>query len=271
MSFKTASPVRIAYEKAGSGPLVVFLHGIGGNRTNWQHQLSYFARRFCAVAWDARGYGDSDDPPTILRFSDFADDLCVLLDHLRAEKAHCVGMSMGGMILQDFYGRYPDRVATLALVDTASGFAFWPQSEIDGFVSKRLQPLEEGKTFADLAPGLVEVLVAPQASVDARRQLQSSLESLRVEPYKQAVRAIVTTDYRSILPRITVPTVVIVGDQDRVTPVAMSDELTAAIPGAEEIVLEGSGHLTNVEVPDAFNAALAGFLDGRAERASRVA
>lgn len=271
MPLKTSGPVRIAYEMVGSGPLVVFLHGIGGNRTNWENQLSYFGRRFCAAAWDARGYGDSDDPPGTLQFSDYADDLCRLLDHLKAEKAHCVGMSMGGMIVQDFYGRYRDRVATLALVDTAAGFAGWPQREIDAFVSKRLKPLEEGRTFADLAPGLVDVLVAPRAPVDVRRRLQSSLEALRVEPYKQAVKAIVTTDYRSILPRINVPTLVIVGDQDRVTPVPMSDELAEAIPGAEKIVLEGSGHLTNMEVPDAFNAALAGFLDKHAgDRASRV-
>src|SRR5262245_38438543 len=72
---RTAGPVAIAYEIAGSGPLVVFLHGIGGNRSNWEEQVAYFAARFCAVAWDARGYGASDDPPQTLQFRDYADDL----------------------------------------------------------------------------------------------------------------------------------------------------------------------------------------------------
>ncbi len=103
----TGGSVSIAYDIEGGGPVVVFLHGIGGNRTNWGKQLEAFSRQFCAVAWDARGYGASADPPTTLRFSDYADDLQRLLDHLKAETAHLVGLSMGGMIVQDFYARYP--------------------------------------------------------------------------------------------------------------------------------------------------------------------
>src|SRR3954462_15002560 len=103
---KTADSVSIAYEIQGRGPLVVFLHGIGGNRTNWYEQLAHFSDHFCAVAWDARGYGASNDSPQTLQFSDYADDVVRLLDHLQAERAHLVGLSMGGMILQDFYNRY---------------------------------------------------------------------------------------------------------------------------------------------------------------------
>ena len=99
---RTGGPVAIAYDIAGNGPLVAFLHGIGGNRTNWEGQVEYFSAGFCAVAWDARGYGASDNPPHALRFGDYADDLARLLDHLDAERAHMVGLSMGGMILQDF-------------------------------------------------------------------------------------------------------------------------------------------------------------------------
>ena len=97
----------------GSGPLVLFLHGIGGNRHHWRQQLPVFATRFKAVAWDARGYGDSDDyegaaaismtsPPDVLR----------VLDHFKAQKAHLVGLSMGGRIARNFALRHPERVAT---------------------------------------------------------------------------------------------------------------------------------------------------------------
>src|ERR1700740_1643625 len=113
---RAAGPVPLAYEARGSGPLVVFLHGIGGNRTNWYEQLDHFGDRFCAVTWDARGYGAREDPPQTLKFSDYADDLNRLLYHLQADRAHLVGLSMGGMIIQDFYDRYPQRVATLSLV-----------------------------------------------------------------------------------------------------------------------------------------------------------
>ena len=137
----TGGPVAIAYDMAGSGPLVVFLHGIGGNRTNWYGQLEHFSNRFCAVTWDARGYGASNDSPQTLKFSDFADDLLRLLDHCKAERAHLVGLSMGGMIVQDFYGRHPERVATLALVDTSSGFGGVPEAARRDFLARRLDPL----------------------------------------------------------------------------------------------------------------------------------
>ncbi len=266
----TGGPVAIAYDMAGSGPLVVFLHGIGGNRTNWYGQLEHFSNRFCAVTWDARGYGASDDSPQTLKFSDFADDLLRLLDHCKAERAHLVGLSMGGMIVQDFYGRHPERVATLALVDTSSGFGGVPEAARRDFLARRLDPLEKGLTPVDIAPGVVEVLVAKSVSAAIREQLRGSLSALRVEPYKQALHAIVTTDFRPVLPKITVPTLVIVGDEDIVTPPSASEFLVKNIAGAALIKIPGAGHLTNIEKPEAFNAALGPFLDRHAQRASVV-
>ena len=96
---------RIAVDHAGQGPLLVFLHGIGGQRTNWHAQLQALADRFHVVAWDARGYGASDDYDGPLAFGDFSADLVRVLDHFGAEAAHLVGLSMGGMIAQDFYRR----------------------------------------------------------------------------------------------------------------------------------------------------------------------
>jgi 3-oxoadipate enol-lactonase len=267
---RTGGPVAIAYDIEGSGPLVVFLHGIGGNRSNWDRQVAYFAARFCAVAWDARGYGTSDDPPQPLKFSNYADDLVRLLDHLDADRAHLVGLSMGGMILQDFYGRYADRVATLALVDTSAGFGNVSVEVRRDFLARRLDPLERGLTPADIAPGVVEVLVAKSATATARQRMHVSIEALRVEPYKQALHAIITTDFRAVLPHINVPTLVIVGDEDVVTPPADAEFLTRAIRGAKLVTIPGAGHLTNIEQPESFNAALETFLSPHAGRASVV-
>ena len=266
----TTDPVSISYDTAGSGPLVVFLHGIGGNRANWTGQLDSFGNRFCPVSWDARGYGDSNDSPQTLTFSDYADDLLRLLDHFKADKAHLVGLSMGGMIIQDFYGRYADRVATLSLVDTSSGFGGASEEVKHDFLSRRLDPLEKGLTPQDIAPGVVEVLVAKSASVSVREKLQASLSALRVEPYKQALHAIVTTDFRSVLPRISVPTLVIVGEEDQVTPPQEAEFLVNHIAGASLVKIPDAGHLTNIERPEAFNAALGAFLDQHAGRASVV-
>ena len=267
---RTGGPVAIAYDIAGNGPLVVFLHGIGGNRTNWEGQVEYFGAGFCAAAWDARGYGASDDPPHALRFGDYADDLARLLDHLDAERAHMVGLSMGGMILQDFYGRYPRRVATLALVDTSAGFGSASEEVRRDFLARRLEPLERGLTPADIAPEVVEVLVAKSASPAARQRMRASMEALRVESYKQALHAIVTTDFRAVLPRIKVPALVIVGEEDGVTPPSDAEFLAKNIPGVALVTLPGAGHLTNIEKPEAFNAALETFLRRYADQASVV-
>jgi pimeloyl-ACP methyl ester carboxylesterase len=267
---KTNDPVAIAYEMEGRGPLVVFLHGIGGNRTNWATQLAQLSDRFCAVAWDARGYGASDDPPRTLTFSDYADDLVRLLDHLHAERAHVVGLSMGGMIAQDFYQRYAERVATLALVDTSAGFGAVSEEAKRDFLARRLDPLEQGLTPKDIAPGVVDVLASQSASAAARAQLTASLSALRVEPYKQALQAIVTTDFRAMLPTIAVPTLVMVGDEDIVTPPAASEFLAQQIRGAVLVRIPQAGHLTNIEKPHEFNAALRPFLEQHAQRATVV-
>jgi pimeloyl-ACP methyl ester carboxylesterase len=267
---KTNGPVSIAYEKQGSGPLVVFLHGIGGNRTNWYGQLDHFSDKFCAVTWDARGYGASDDSPQTLKFSDYADDLARLLDHLKVDRAHLVGLSMGGMILQDFYSRYANRVATLALVDTSAGFGAASEEAKRDFLARRLDPLEKGLTPKDIAPGVVEVLASKHASAAVREQLIASLSALRVEPYKQALHAIVITDFRSVLSQIAVPTLVIVGEEDIVTPPAASEYLAKNITGALLVKIPQAGHLTNIEKPAEFNTALQLFLEKHVQRASAV-
>lgn len=267
---RTAGPVSLAYESQGNGPLVVFLHGIGGNRTNWYGQLDHFGDRFCAVTWDARGYGASDDPPQTLKFSDYADDLVRLLDHLKAERAHLVGLSMGGMIIQDFYARYANRVATLSLVDTSAGLGVASEEAKRDFLARRLDPLEKGLTPADIAPGVVEVLAGKSAPEAIRVKLRASISALRVEPYKQALHAIVTTDFRSMLSKITVPTLVIVGDEDVVTPPPASEFLVKNILGASLVTIPQAGHLTNIEKPEAFRAALRPFLEQHAQKASLV-
>ncbi len=118
-SFVPGAP-RIAYEAAGAGPTVVFMHGIGGNRSNWREQLAALAPEFRAVAWDARGYGDSDDYAGPLAFPDFAADLLRLLDHLDVERAHLVGLSMGGGVALDAALKAPERFASVVLADIGS-------------------------------------------------------------------------------------------------------------------------------------------------------
>lgn len=252
----------IAFDHTGRGPLAVFLHGIGGNRSNWTGQLETLEDAFHSVAWDARGYGDSEDYPGPLAFSDFSVDLLRLLDHLGAERAHLVGLSMGGRIVLDFYERHPGRVASLVLCDSFPGFdaaSFTPEQRAE-FVRSRKEPLLAGRTPREMAPAVAKTLVSPTARPEVVDQLIESMAALHTESYIKTIEA--TTHYERVadLTRVAVPVQLIVGEDDRLTPPSLAESMAAALPEARLEVIEKAGHLSNLEQPDIFNAVLRRFL-----------
>ncbi len=263
------SAPRIAYEHLGAGTPVVFLHGVGGNRTNWRDQLGPVGHSFHAIAWDARGYGDSDDVPGDWEFAAYADDLIRLLDHLEADCAHIVGLSMGGRIAQDFYTRYPERVRSLALCDT---FARLGES-IDraSFMRQRRDPLAAGQQPSDIAPALAESLLGTRAKPEHRERLIASLSALRRESYLRTLEVLARHELELEPERIAVPTLLVFGGDDRLTPPEIGRQLRARIPHSELCIVEGAGHLVNIEHPAAFNQSLLHFLRGLSRVAARPA
>ncbi len=259
---------RLAVDRAGSGPLAFFLHGIGGNRTNWTAQIEALADSFHAVAWDARGYGDSDDYEGALDFGDFARDALRVLDRFGAERAHFVGLSMGGRIAQDFCARYPDRVATLVLCDTMSDFrgSMTPEKRAE-FIRLRQAPLKAGKEPRDIADALVDSLTGPGASEAARRRLWDSIAALHKDSYLKTIEASLSFDRSAEIDRISVPTLLLYGEHDRLTPPGIGQALHRRIAGSEFAVIEDAGHLCNIERPEAFNAVLRAFLARHRDRA----
>ena len=255
----------VGYDRQGAGPLVVFLHGIGGNRSSWQVQCAALKNRFTTVAWDARGYGASDDYDGPLDFASFAADLARLLDHLNVEKAHLVGLSMGARILMDFYPHHADRVATLTLCDCFSGFeaTLTPEKQQE-FISLRQKPLLEGKSLADLAPALIASLVGPNCSDAAKAALHESILALHVESYLKTIAASVSFDRSNDMAAVDVPVQLIYGEHDRLTPPSIGEALLACLADARLDIIEDAGHLSNLEQPDRFNSVLAGFLDQHA-------
>jgi 3-oxoadipate enol-lactonase len=115
---------RLALSVAGEGELVLFLHGIGGRRQNWDAQLAFFSAHYKAAAWDARGYGESDDYDGPLDFAVFSQDVLRVLDHFGAQKAHLVGLSMGGRIARNFALRHPPAQAKRLLGPDAPPAAY---------------------------------------------------------------------------------------------------------------------------------------------------
>jgi 3-oxoadipate enol-lactonase len=241
---------RIALTVHGSGPLVLFLHGIGGHRHHWREQVPVFATRFKAVAWDARGYGESDDYDGPLDFAAFTQDVLRVLDFFKAPKAHLVGLSMGGRIARNFALRYPERVDHLVLANTTPGFDAMTPEAVKKFVEER----------KNRTPETIKALLSPHARPGAYEDLLASFKALRQPSYLKTLEASVSQDRAAPLEKIRVPTLVITSDEDRVYPPSVARAMVKRIPGARLAVISGAGHLSNLEQPGQFNQVVLRFL-----------
>jgi len=242
---------RLALSVAGEGPLLLFLHGIGGRRQNWDPQLAFFSRKFKAAAWDARGYGDSDDYEGPLQFSVFSDDVLRVLDHFKVEKTNLIGLSMGGRIARNFALHHPERVDRLVLANTTPGFGSLTPQQVRDFVDQRrnADPLEQAKR-----------LVSPRARPGAFDDLVASLRAVHRESYLKTVEASVAQDLAAPLEQIQAPTLVVTSDEDTLYPPAIARDMVRRIPGAALALIEGAGHLSNMEQPERFNQVVLEFL-----------
>jgi 3-oxoadipate enol-lactonase len=250
---------RIAVDHMGEGKLVVCMHGIGGNRSNWHDQLPAFGGHFHALSWDARGYGMSDDYEGPLDFHDFARDLVRVLDHFDARKAHIVGLSMGGVIAMDFYALYPDRAATLTICDSLPGFGDLTRAQREEFIRLRKEPLVQGKEPKDIAPVVASTLISKSAVPGAYERLVGSMSALHKQSYIKTIEGMANSGSAE-LEKIRVPTHVVVGEDDTLTPPSLSRSMAQRIPGAQLSVIGNAGHLANIEQPQAFNETVLAFL-----------
>jgi pimeloyl-ACP methyl ester carboxylesterase len=241
---------RIAVSFVGEGPLVLFLHGIRGNRGNWSHQLDFFSKRFKAAAWDARGFGDSDDYAGWLQFDHLIGDVLRVVEHFKAEKIHLVGLAMGGRIGRHIALRHPERLHTLTMVSTNPGFDALSVDEVRRFVTER----------SHRTPASVASLLGSRARPGALEEVAQSLSMLREHSYLKMLEASVAQDRAAPIEQIRVPTLVIAGDEDRVLPPALTRDMTRRIPGAELVMMEGIGHFPNLEQPERFNEIVLPFL-----------
>jgi 3-oxoadipate enol-lactonase len=242
---------RLALSVAGEGPLLLFLHGIRGTRHSWTRQVEFFSKRFKAAAWDARGYGDSEDYEGPLQFEDhFIGDLLRVMEHFGAGKMHLVGLSMGGRIARNFALRHPERLRSLVLAGTSPGFNALSGEELKRFVADRRVATPDG----------ARRLLGSRAAAGAYDVLWKSMQAVHPASFEKTLEASVAQDRAAPIERIRVPTLVIVGDEDKVYPPHLSQDMARRIPGAGLVTLKGVGHLSNLEQPEEFNQAVMEFL-----------
>lgn len=257
----------IAWREAGEGPVVLFLHGLGGSRTSWDAQLAGLADRYRAVAWDAPGYGASAPLARPLTLAALADAAAGLLDTLGApggRAAAIVGHSLGGMVAQHLAVRHPGRVARLVLVATS------PRFGLDGTVpsewrAARLAPLDRGEAPAAFAETVLRGVAGPGIAPDALAAQVAAMSRVSADGLRAMIECLVTHDLLDRLHGIEVPTLVLVGEHDTETPVAYAAAIAARIPGARLEVVPGAGHLLPAEAPAAVCARLRAFLAEGAE------
>jgi len=239
---------------------VVFLHGIGGAARAWASQLASFATAGLApVALDLIGYG-ARPPLTTMDFEALAADVEAQIAVRGLERPVLIGHSMGGMVAQTALRRRPDSYRAAVLACTSPAFGNPDGDFQQQFVAARLGPLDAGKTMADLAPRLVDAMMAPSPDPAGRAHAIDVMSAVPPATYRAAVRCLVTFDERANLAHIGVPMLCLAGEKDPNAPASVMQRMASRIPGARYVCLPGLGHLPNLEASAAFDAGILDFL-----------
>ncbi|WP_423195174.1 MULTISPECIES: 3-oxoadipate enol-lactonase [unclassified Cupriavidus] len=240
------------------GPWVILVHALGANLTLWDDTARHLAARYRVVRFDLRGHGGSGAPVGAYTMTRLADDVAGVMDALGIAQAHLCGVSVGGMVGQAFAVRHGERLLSLTLVDTIS---HTPLSAHPMWANRIGQVEAHG--MAGVADATLERwLTAPfrAAHPDEVERIRGMLLGTPEQGFVGVAQAIVEFDLVNALPRIHVPTLVVVGADDQGSPVAMSESIAQAIPGARLVVLPDAAHLSFIEQPQRFHEELGAFL-----------
>ena len=260
--------VKLYYEEAGSGTAIVFVHEFAGDHRSWEPQMRYFSHRYRCISYNARGYPPSDVPsqPDAYSQDRARDDVLAVLDHIGLERAHIVGLSMGGFATLHFGLAYPKRAISLVVAGCGYG------AERDAREQFR-QETEETARFIDGASG--EAFADKYSSGPTRVQFENKdprgWREFRDMLAEHSMRGAALTmrgvqkerpslfDLEDKLRSLLLPTLVVTGDEDE--PCLLPNiYLKRTIPSAALVVLPNSGHTINIEEPARFNAEVADFL-----------
>jgi len=264
----TNDGVKLYYEEAGTGDPVIFVHEFAGDYRSWEPQLRFFSRRYRCIAYNARGYPPSDVPASFEQYSQALarDDVIAVLDHLKVDKAHVVGLSMGGFATLHVGLAHPQRARSLVIGGCGYGSQPGEEEKFRAECEAAAQAFEtQGMEAAGAKYGQGPTRVQyqrkdPRGFLEFLAQLQghsakgSALTQRGVQKRRPPLHQLVDG-----MKKIDVPTLVMTGDEDEPC-LEASLLMKRSIPTAGLVILPCSGHTINIEEPDAFNRAVADFL-----------
>lgn len=255
-----ANGINVYYELHGKegAPWLVLSHSLACSVRMWDEQIAAFKDRYRILAYDTRGHGATDAPAGAYTLDMLAEDARALLDAVGVKRCHWAGLSMGGMIGQTFALKYPGVFQTLTLADTSSRIP----AEAAPIWAERIKVAESQGMQPHVEPTLGRWFTEPYRKSGAKRvaDVAALIASTPVAGYVGCCQAIPKLNTTARLKEIKCPILIIVGEQDMGTPVAMSREIHDNAPGSKLAILPSASHLSNIEQPAAFNHALAEFL-----------
>ncbi|MFA9188247.1 alpha/beta hydrolase [Flavobacterium sp. FBOR7N2.3] len=251
----------LSYDDLGEGNVpIIFLHGFPFDKSMWQGQLDFLKSAYRVITVDIRGFGKSTDEKSPLSINLFAEDLIAFMDELEIQKAIVCGLSMGGFITLNAHERFPDRFEALILADTQC-IADTPEVK-----EKRYEAISEIEVngVANFNEGFIKK-VFHEDSFTNKKELVEELRSVVFSNSEHIIQqGLVALAERSetcsTLDKINIPTLIICGREDIVTPLTESEAMKESIKGATLQVIENAGHVSNLEQPDEFNKHLLDFL-----------
>ncbi|MFQ5961553.1 MAG: alpha/beta fold hydrolase [Candidatus Methylomirabilales bacterium] len=260
--FVEANGQKLYYEIHGRGKPLVLIQGLAADATAWAPQIPAFQQHFKVIAFDNRDVGRSSPAKGPYNIADMAEDTTSLMHALGIKQAYVVGVSMGGMIAQELVLRHPDKVRKLVLGCTVAHVARFHVSILDVWKWMRQHdPTNEVFAIEAMTWGMTHNFLKNAEAVNQMMEwLRNPPFPVPPEAYGRQADAVRAFDALDRLGTVRVPTLVLVGDQDILTPTWASRELAAAIPGAKLQVLEGGAHGFFLEIPDKVNQAVIDFL-----------
>ena len=252
----------LGYDDHGIGLPILFLSAFPLNKTMWQGELITLLQdeRYRLVALDWRGFGESEITGPISTMELYADDVAALMDSLGIQQAVICGLSMGGYAAFAFLRKYPKRACGLILADTRPG-ADTPEAQVNRENLARIAETQGAGAIADLQIPRLLSEYALQYHPEVEMLVRQMIASATVQGIAAASRGMAQrVDSTDLLAQISCPTLVIVGEQDVLTPPGLAQEYAAQIPNAQLAIITNAGHLSNLEQPEAFLQAVRGFL-----------